>query len=141
MRLRLPIVARCSGPALGIPDVMREAGQSISARPLKSALTILGATIGVAAFALVTSLTNTTRAQVNDTFESLAPTEVVVSDTQPDPVSLAFPPDTERLTDRVNGVATSGLMFQACLPLTPGITPLPPTMDSGQQNSIRLVGA
>jgi putative ABC transport system permease protein len=120
---------------------LREAGQSISARPLKSSLTILGATIGVAAFAMVTSLTNTTRAQVNDQFESLAPTEVVVSDTQPEPVALAFPPDTEQLADRVNGVVSSGLMFQVGMPITPGITRLAPGMDDGKPNSIRLVGA
>lgn len=121
-------------------DILREASKSISTRPLKSSLTILGATIGVAAFAMVTNLTSTTRAQVNSQFESLAPTEVIVSDTQPDPVSLAFPPDTERLADRLKGVVSSGVMFQVDLPITPGITRLAPSMDYGNPNSIHLVG-
>lgn len=141
MGLRLLATARAWAPGLSVLDISQEAVKSISASPLKSLLTILGATIGVAAFAMVTSLTNTTRAQVNEVFESLAQTEVVVSDTQSDPVSLAFPPNTEQLVDRVNGVVNSGLMFQVGLPLTPGVTRLVPNMDHGQPNTIRLVGA
>ena len=137
MRLRPSSVTRHGTAALAILDILREAAQSVSARPLKSSLTIVGAMIGVAAFAMITSLTGTTRAQVNDQFESLAPTEVVVSDTQADPVSLAFPADTERLADRVNGVLSSGLIFQVGLPITPGITRLAPGIDLGSPNSIQ----
>src|SRR5258706_41700 len=115
------VTARGGTLASGLADIITEASTSVSARPVRSSLTMLGAAIGVAAFAVVTGLTSTTRAQVNGRFTSLAATEVVVSDTQPAPGSLAFPPDTEQLIDRIHGVLSSGVTFQVPVPSTPSI--------------------
>jgi len=124
-----------------LADNTSEASKSVSARPVRATLTILGATIGVAAFAVVTGLTSTTRAQVNRHFNSLSATEVVVSDTQPQPTSLAFPADAEKLVDRIQGVVCSGILFQASAPNTPGVTRLPPGTASQPANSVQVVGA
>lgn len=127
--------------ATRLADVMREATVSVSARPLRSSLTIAGAAIGVAAFATVTGLTTTTRAQVNGQFNSLKATEVIISDTQPTPASLAFPADTERLVDHLQGVACSGITFQVNVPSTPAVTRLPASLARASANSVEVAAA
>lgn len=99
---------RPDGPAAGkqslrLADIASEAVLGISARPGRSMLTMLAAIVGVGSFAIVIGLTNTTRAEVNGRFNSLAATEVVVSDTEPQLSSAAFPPDTERLITGCTG--------------------------------------
>ena len=112
-------------------DTLQESIKSISSRRMKSSLTMLGAAIGVCAFAVVTGLTASTRAQVHGRFNSLQATEVVVSDTQPTPTSIAFPPNSEKLADRLTGVLSSGVLFQANLPFNPGVTRLAGTSSAG----------
>jgi putative ABC transport system permease protein len=135
------VTARVGTLASGLGDIISEASTSVSARPVRSLLTMLGAAIGVAAFAIVTGLTSTTRAQVNGRFNSLNATEVVVSDTQSAPTSLAFPPGTERLADRIHGVLSSGVTFQVPVPSTPGITRLPSALASQSANSVQVATA
>jgi putative ABC transport system permease protein len=127
--------------ASGLGDIITEASTSVSARPVRSVLTILGAAIGVAAFAIVTGLTSTTRAQVNGRFTSLAATEVVVSDTRPAPRSLAFPPDSEQLIGRIHGVLSSGVTFQVPVPANPSIARLPSATASASANSVQVTAA
>ena len=122
-------------------DVACEACTSVSARPLKATLAMLGAAIGVAAFVVVTGLTSTTRAQVNARFNSLSATEVLVSDTQRAAASLAFPRDTEKLVDRIKGVVCSGVLFQANVPFTQSVMRLFPTAEPQPVNSVQVVGA
>jgi putative ABC transport system permease protein len=122
-------------------DLGREALAGISARPVRSSLTMLGAVVGVAAFAAIIGLANTTQAQVNGQFNQLAATEVVVSDTQSQSSTLAFPPDTEQLIDRLHGVTASGVLFQAAVPQSPGVTRLPAALGSQASNSIQVAGA
>jgi putative ABC transport system permease protein len=127
--------------ATGLADITREAATSVAVRPLRSSLTIAGAAIGVAAFATVTGLTTTTRAQVNGQFNSLKATEVIVSDTQPAPATLAFPADTERLVDRLHGVECSGITFQVSVPGTPAVTRLPVGLARTPVNSVEVTAA
>jgi len=136
--IRHTVAARVGALAASLADITAEAGTSVSARPVRSSLTMLGAAIGVAAFAVVTGLTSTTRAQVNGQFNSLAATEVVASDTQPSSASLAFPADTEQLADRIRGVLSSGITFQVALPSTPGVTRLPPAIAPESANSVQV---
>lgn len=124
-----------------IADILKEMSKSVSARPVKSLLTLLGAALGVAAFALVTGLASTTRAQVNGRFNSLAATEVVVSDTESDPTSFAFPSDTETLVDRLPGVTSSGTLFTVDITSTPEITRLPAGAVTERANSVQVAGA
>lgn len=124
-----------------IIDTVQESVKSISSRRMKSSLTILGAAIGVCAFAVVTGLTASTRAQVNGRFNSLQTTEVVVSDTQSTPTSIAFPSNSEKLADRLTGVLSSGVLFQANVPLNHGVTRLPGTSSLGPDNSVEVMGA
>jgi putative ABC transport system permease protein len=124
-----------------LADIANEASKSVSARPLKASLAILGAAIGVCAFAIVTGLTNTTRAQINGTFNSLAATEVVVSDTQAEPTPLTFPADTEKLVDPIRGVRSSGVVFRANVPSKPGVTRLSAGASQGSANSVEVMGA
>lgn len=141
MRSPEPALARVEAIRSALADLAREAGKSVSVRPLKSSLTMAGAAIGVAAFAIVTGLTSTTRAQVNGHFESLAATEVQVSDTQASPTSLAFPANTEQLVDRVKGVICSGIAFQVAVPGTPAVTRLPSALTRAPANSIEVAAA
>jgi len=135
------VTARGGTLASGLGDIITEASTSVSARPVRSSLTMLGAAIGVAAFAVVTGLTSTTRAQVNGRFTSLAATEVVVSDTHPGPRSLAFPPDTEQLIGRIHGVLSSGVTFQVPVPSATSITRLPSAVAPGSANSVQVAAA
>jgi putative ABC transport system permease protein len=136
-----PLTARVSLLASGLADSITDAMISVSARPVRSLLTMLGAAIGVAAFTTVTGLTSTTRAQVNGRFNSLAATEVVVSDARPAPRSLAFPPETEQLIARIHGVRSSGVTFQVPVPSTPSVTRLPPAVAPGPTNSVTVAAA
>jgi putative ABC transport system permease protein len=122
-------------------DLGREAVAGISARPVRSGLTMLGAVVGVAAFAAIIGLANTTQAQVNGQFNQLAATEVVVSDTEVGASTLAFPPETERLIDRLHGVTASGVLFQVPVPQSPGVTRLPAAVGAQAANSIQVAGA
>jgi len=133
--------ARIGRITSGLADTTTEASVSVSARAVRSLLTMLGAAIGVAAFAIVTGLTSTTRAQVNGRFNSLAATEVVVSDAQPASRSLAFPPDTEQLIDRIHGVLSSGVTFQVPLPSSASIARLPSATARGSANSVQVTAA
>lgn len=127
--------------SLRVADIAVEAAMGISARPGRSLLTMLAALVGVGSFAIVIGLTNTTRAEVNGRFNSLAATEVVVSDTEPQLTSAAFPADTERLIDRLHGVLSSGLLFPVGLPAAPGVTRLAPAASQGPANSVQVIGA
>jgi putative ABC transport system permease protein len=127
--------------ATKLADSTREAAASVSARPLRSYLSIAGGAIGVAAFAAVTGLTTTTRAQVNGQFNSLKATEVIISDTREAPSSLAFPADTERLVDRLHGVECSGIIFQVSVPGTPAVTRLPLGLVRAPSNSVEVTAA
>jgi putative ABC transport system permease protein len=122
-------------------DLSREALIGISSRPGRSLLTMLGALVGVSAFAAVIGLANTTRAQVNGQFNQFAATEVVISDTESQPDTLAFPANTEQLLSRLRGVTSSGVLFQASTPQAPGVTRLAPGPGQHAANSIEVAGA
>jgi putative ABC transport system permease protein len=78
---------------------------------------------------------------VNGQFNSLKATEVVVSDTQSAPTSLAFPADTERLVDRLHGVECSGITFQVSVPSTPSVTRLPLSLARPPADSVEVTAA
>jgi putative ABC transport system permease protein len=121
-------------------DLLGESLVCVSVRQTRSALTALGAVIGVGAFAAVLGLANTARAQVNGQFNDLNASEIVVSDTDTQPSTLAFPPDTEALIDRIHGVVASGVIFQANVPQSPGVTRLASPADGGATNSVQVLG-
>lgn len=101
-------------------DTLREAGASISQRPVRTLLTAVGTILGVGAFVTTTGLAQTARAQVSSRFDALAATEVRVQDAAPDGTN-PFPDDVDATIERLNGVNHAGLYYT--VPETQAVTP------------------
>ncbi|MFC8421503.1 ABC transporter permease [Streptomyces sp. NPDC057236] len=99
---------------LAVRDLLAEALAGVLQRPARSALTSLGTVLGVGAFVAVLGLTATASAQIDDRFDMLSATEVVVEDIareQNEFVDLAFPADADARVGRLNGVEDAGVYW------------------------------
>ena len=115
--------------AMSLADLAREAGAGLFARPGRTALTVFGTVIGLAALVATLGLSRTAGNSIVGRFDALAATTVIItpkpSATTPagaGPDSAALPWDAPARLARLNGVAAVGNLA---------------TVDIGQ----RLVGA
>jgi putative ABC transport system permease protein len=102
---------------LGVRDLCSEALTGILGRPGRSALTVLGTVLGVAAFVAVLGLTATASGQIAKRFTALAATEVTIKPAGESPaeqaVPLHLPADTPQRLEALNGVKNAGLFWSA----------------------------
>jgi putative ABC transport system permease protein len=102
----------------GARDCVDEALVVLVARPLRSAFTVAGPLLGVAAFVAVLGITSTVSGQVSRRFDELAATEVTIEDID---VAAAganrtgLPLDAEARLARVNGVTAVGTYWTPAL--------------------------
>lgn len=81
-------------------------------RPGRSAATATGIALGIAVFLVTLGWSQTVGSQINQTFDELAATKVVVKDTQGDlATESAFPPDTARILSEIPGVVAGGRVW------------------------------
>jgi putative ABC transport system permease protein len=108
--------AQVDAVRLATCDTLSEAVAGISQRPVRTAFTALGTTLGVACFVAVLGLTSTATSQVSRSFTELSATQVTINDTAPDAnhrTTSNFPTDAEAKVSHLNGVVTSGLSWLA----------------------------
>jgi putative ABC transport system permease protein len=101
-----PVVTR---PSMGARDLFEEALAGIAARPLRSALTVLGTVLGITTLVITLGIAATAGNQIAGRFDAASATEVtVVVPGRPDP---SQPPtvswDALRNLVRLNGVSAA----------------------------------
>lgn len=100
---------------LRIRDLAAEALAGILQRPGRSALTMLGAVLGIGTFVAVIGLSETANGQISKQFSVLAATQVTVSDSGAqgavNPV-LDFPANADADAGRIRGVIAAGVWWQ-----------------------------
>ena len=98
---------------LSFRDAVDEAVAGMLARPGRTALTVLGTLLGVAAFVTVLGLTSTVEGQISNRFTALVATEVLVQNAGDQPSARpAFPDDAERRLTALNGVRSAGVFWE-----------------------------
>ena len=95
-------------------DVVVEACVGAAARPGRSLLTAVGTILGVGTLVVTLGLAATASAQVNQRFDAVAATEVVLTDTRPaaDGAPAALPGDVASRVAALDGVVHAGLLTQ-----------------------------
>ena len=103
---------RDSRPRLRFLDLLSDGVASLSVRPERAALTLLGTVIGIAALVATLGLSQTADSQIVGRFDELAATDVVVaSKTGRTGVATAsLPWDSVARALRLNGVSAAGTL-------------------------------
>lgn len=107
---------------IGWQATIGEALAGATQRPGRTALTLAGIVVGVAAFVAVLGLTATASGQISDSFSVLRATSVTLRDAPQDASALTandFPSDAEARVRRLNGVLSAGVAW----PLPGGTIP------------------
>ena len=112
-------------------DLLSESLAGLFARPGRSALTALGAVLGIGSLVATLGVTETAGNQIVTAFDELAATSVVVSTDQGffggNAPRLSLPWDSERRISRLNGVVAAGTM--ANVPIGAALTRSVPLKD------------
>jgi ABC-type antimicrobial peptide transport system permease subunit len=99
---------------LSLRDLIGESFAGLSARPARSALTVLGTVLGIGALVATLGVSRTAGNQIVARFDALAATEVVVEPNNLGGGGLArsstIPWDAETRLNRLNGVLAAGTM-------------------------------
>ncbi|XBH20547.1 ABC transporter permease [Jonesiaceae bacterium BS-20] len=81
-------------------------------RPGRSAATAVGIALGITVFLVTVGWSQTVGSQINQTFDELAATKIVVKDTQADlATESAFPTDTAQILSKISGVISGGRVW------------------------------
>jgi putative ABC transport system permease protein len=107
---------------IGWRATIGEALAGATQRPSRTALTLAGIVVGVAAFVAVLGLTATASGQISDSFSVLRATSVTLHDAPQDASVLTandFPADAESKVHHLNGVVAAGIAW----PLPGGTIP------------------
>ena len=99
-------------PRLRPVDLVSDCVASLSARPGRAALTVLGTVIGVAALVATLGLSKTAGNQIVGRFDELAATDVVVAakSGRAGVATVSMPWDSEVRVLRLNGVSAAGTL-------------------------------
>ena len=99
-------------PRMSIRDLIGECLASLSARPWRAALTILGTVIGVAALVATLGLSKTAGNQIVGRFDELAATDITVTPKtgRTGQAATNLPWDSEQRILRLNGVSAAGTL-------------------------------
>ena len=96
---------------VAVGDTVLDALTSTMTHPVRTLLTGLGTLVGVGAFVATIGLAETAAAQVSARFDTLAATEVRLSDPRPG-VDDPLPADVDRRLGRLPGVVAGGAIYQ-----------------------------
>ncbi|MDQ4504156.1 ABC transporter permease [Sinomonas sp. ASV322] len=109
-------------------DLLPESLNSLTVRPGRTVMTMLGTLLGVGAFVVVLGLTGMAAAQITGTFSVLRATEVTVDDVGPaslDGTLASFPADADQVVGSLRGVTAAGVSW----PLPGGPADVTTTLD------------
>ncbi len=103
---------RDSRPRLRFLDLLSDGVASLSVRPGRAALTVLGTVIGIAALVATLGLSQTAGNQIVGRFDELAATDVVVASKsgRTGVATASLPWDSEARAMRLNGVTAAGTL-------------------------------
>jgi ABC-type antimicrobial peptide transport system permease subunit len=119
-------------------DLAVEVAAGLFARPGRTALTVLGTVIGLAALVATLGLSRTASNQIVGRFDEVAATEVVIS-SRPlglNGLSNAVPWDAPRRLARLNGVVAAGNLSQ--IDVGDALVRTSPVTDTQRATSLRL---
>lgn len=106
-----PPVSTVAPTGLTLTDLFSQALGSISARPGRTMMTMLGTVLGIGAFVAVLGLTATASGQISNTFSALRATEVTVADAGTADVNntlYSFPENADTIARTISGVTQAG---------------------------------
>ena len=103
---------RDSRPRLRVLDLLSDGLASLSVRPGRASLTVLGTVIGIAALVATLGLSQTAGNQIVGRFDELAATDVVVASKsgRTGVATASLPWDSEARAMRLNGVTAAGTL-------------------------------
>jgi putative ABC transport system permease protein len=96
---------------LRLGDLFAESASEMLARPGRTILTTLGTVLGVGTLVVTIGIAQTLSNQVSGRFDALRATQVSAIDLRPDSPEPAFPSDTERQLEALNGVLNAGELW------------------------------
>ena len=114
MRRKAHVHPPVAGTRLAWRDLLAESLNSLTVRPGRTMMTILGTILGVGAFVAVLGLTATAAGQITGTFSVLRATEVTVDDAgsaSPDGTLSSFPADADQIAVSLPGVTAGGVSW------------------------------
>ena len=115
-RLRSKLVRAPS--RLRVRDLGGEVLAGLLQRPGRSALTLVGTVLGIAAFVAIVGLSQTASGQIGKDFNALDATQVTVTDKGAQSAStptLDFPANADSRVDRIKGVIAAGTWWNIAL--------------------------
>ncbi len=120
-------------------DLLNEAVSGLFARPGRTALTVLGTVIGLAALVATLGLSRTAGSQIIGRFDELSATEVTVSakPSDPDALSNALPWNADARVATINGVVAAGNL--SSVDVGTQLVSASPVQDPAKRTSFKLV--
>ena len=135
---------------LSWPDLLAQALASISARPGRTVMTMLGTVLGIGAFVAVLGLTATATGQISATFSVLRATEVTVTDAGTPDIDnsvWSLPDEADDRARTVIGVTEAGTTWalpgsstSVAASLDPRVAPLSLTVAAATPGYLRAIG-
>ncbi|MEY8689291.1 MAG: ATP-binding cassette domain-containing protein [Leptothrix sp. (in: b-proteobacteria)] len=132
--------AKVPRSGISVHDLLNEALAGILARPMRTALTVLGVVIGMSALVATLGLTRTAGNRIISQFDQLAATELFVT-ARPGATSglvdpRAIPWDAPARLQRLNGVVAAGLLSE--VDVSNALISSSPVQDPVNRNSVKL---
>jgi len=97
-----------------IADLWWVCVDAVSARPVRSVLTMIGTILGTASFVAIIGLTTTASGQITESFNALQATQVMVYDKEAETSGgYHFPSSSGEILRGLNGVVDAGVFYKA----------------------------
>lgn len=126
------------GPSISLKDIVAESASGLTARPGRTALTILGTVIGLAALVATLGISQTAGNRIVGRFDELAATEVYVTSRPPalDAPDNDMPWDSPERLRRLEGVVAAGNL--SVLDVGEALVSTSPLRDPAQRTDFKL---
>lgn len=126
------------GPSISFKDIVAESASGLTARPGRTALTILGTVIGLAALVATLGISQTAGNRIVGRFDELAATEVYVTSRPPalDAPDNDMPWDAPERLRRLDGVVAAGNL--SVLDVGEALVSTSPLRDPAQRTDFKL---
>jgi macrolide transport system ATP-binding/permease protein len=132
----MPSGVRPSG--ITLRDLLEESVAGLFARPLRTALTVLGTVIGLAALVATLGVSRTAGNQIIARFDELSATEITVTAkaSAPDAPANRIPWDAPARVARLNGVESAGTLTR--IDVGDALVATSPISDPGRRTDFKL---
>ena len=126
------------GSSISLRDIIGESVSGLTARPGRTALTVLGTIIGLAALVATLGISQTAGNRIVGRFDELAATEIFITSRPPalNAPDTAMPWDSPERLRRLNGVVAAGNL--SVLDIGEALVSTSPVRDPAQRTEFKL---